>query len=175
MGSDRTPGDIWTKLAEKNISFVNGVLINYPEKRFDVMIEGRQQYIDENEKELKKIARGVIRKTKYKGYSIHVNKSFTTTPETTEQYNELNIEDIKSSFKDKGYAEVQRVLKETEPNFVSINILTSLRNNDSTSINRGKEIEVEIRRRLVKEIKKITSDNVTVEVHVYDMRLEKVI
>ncbi|MBK3493605.1 hypothetical protein JFL43_01710 [Viridibacillus sp. YIM B01967] len=174
-GSDRTPGDIWAKLAEKNISFVNGVLINYPKKRINVMIEGRQQYIDENEKDIKKIARGVIRKTKYKDYSIHVNKSFTTTLETTEQYNELNIEEIKRSLKAKGYDEVQRVLKETEVDFVNINILTSLSNNDLTSINRGKEIEKEIRKGLAKEIETLKTNNVLIEIHVYNIKNEKVI
>ena len=175
LGTDRTPGDIWAKLEEKNILFVSSVGINYPERRFDVMIEGRQQYIDENAKNIKKIANEVIQSTKYKDYSIHVNKSFTINYETSEQFKELNIEEIKRSLKDKGYKEVQRVLKETETNFVSINILTNIRSNGSIRINYGKEIEKEIRKIIAKEMETLKTNNVLIEVHVYDIRNEKII
>lgn len=175
LGTDRTPGDIWAKLEEKNILFVSSVGINYPERRFDVMIEGRQQYIDENAKNIKKIANEVIQSTKYKDYSIHVNKSFTINYETSEQFKDLNIEEIKRSLKDKGYKEVQRVLKETETNFVSINILTNISSNGSTRINYGKEIEQEIRKIIAKEMETLKTNNVLIEVHVYDIRNEKII
>lgn len=166
---------IRTRLKEENIPYQISIAITFPEERVDVLITGRQSYIDENEKNIKKATQEVIRKTIYKDYSVHVNKTFTYSTETDKQYNELNKEKIRWMLKDKGYAKVQRVLKEIEPNFVGLSILTDIRSNDDTSTRYGKEINKDLRKALGKEIKTLKKDNILVEINIYDVSGEKVI
>ncbi|MGE7918294.1 hypothetical protein ACQKM9_05005 [Viridibacillus sp. NPDC093762] len=165
---------IRTKLKEENIPYQISIAITFPEERVDVLIAGRQSYIDENEKNIQKATQEAIRKTIYKDYSVHVNKTFTYSIETDKQYNELNKEKIRWKLKDKGYTKVQRVLKEIEPNLVGLSILTNIRPDDATGISYGKEIEKEIQKELAKEIVALKTKNLEVEIHVYDISGEKV-
>ncbi|MGE7920636.1 hypothetical protein ACQKM9_17120 [Viridibacillus sp. NPDC093762] len=166
---------IRTKLKEENIPYKISIGLSFNEERLDVGIAGRQSYIDENEKNITKATQEAIRKTIYKDYSVYINKSFTYSIETDKQYNELNKEKIRRLLKDQGYEKVQRVLKEIEPNFVGLSILTNIRPNDDTSISYGKEIDKELRKVLEKEIETLKKENVLVEIHIYDISGEKVI
>ncbi|MBK3493851.1 hypothetical protein JFL43_03045 [Viridibacillus sp. YIM B01967] len=171
-GLDRLPTDIAAKLESEHISIIR--LVGISEDTITISIDGRQQYVDENEKKIKGIVKELTRNTKYKDYPIRLVKAISSTPERNDYFKSLNIEKVKKGLKTKGYSEVQIIQKETEPDFVSINIVTSLMIDDSTNYSRGKKIEKEVRKIFTKEIEDLISDDVKVEIHVYNLASEKV-
>lgn len=166
---------IQNKLKEEQISDIAAIGVSYQSKEIHVRVNGTQQYLNKVEKNIKKIVNGLAQETIFKDYSIGVYIQIIDANKLALKQNELLSKltmEIQESLEVKGYGEIENIRTEKQSENLIIDVNTSIQKNDSTSINRGKEIEKEVRKSLTEVMSPLLVE--TVGVNVYNMNHEKI-
>lgn len=170
---------IGNKLKEQNYD-ISGIGISYQGKEIYIQVNGTQEYVNSIEKNIDKLVYELAQKTIFKDYSIGVYMQIIVPSDAHNlalDGNELLsklIMIIQEDLKIKGYKEIVNVLTEKKSKKLFIEVSTSIQNNSLTNINRGKEIERDIRESLTEVISTLMPENQTFSINVYDINREKI-
>lgn len=170
---------IGNKLKEQNYD-ISAIGISYQGKEIYIQVNGTQEYVNSIEKNINKLVYELAQKTIFKDYSIGVYMQIIVPPDAHNlalDGNELLsklIMIIQEDLKIKGYKEIENVLTEKKSKKLIIEVSTSIQNNSLTNINRGKEIERDIRESLTEVISTLMAENQTFSINVYDINREKI-
>lgn len=166
---------IESKLKEKKNLDIVTIGLSYQGKEIYIELNGTQQYVDQVKKGIKKDVNELAQDTIFKDYSIGVYKKIMSTDklasENNGQLNKITLK-IQENFKVEGYEEVENIRTEKQSKKLIVDVKTSIQKNDSTSINRGKEIEKEVRKSLTEVMSPLIAE--TIEVNVYNMNHDKI-
>ncbi|MGE7625101.1 hypothetical protein ACQKMD_19355 [Viridibacillus sp. NPDC096237] len=166
------------KLKEQNFD-ITSIGVDFQEKEIYLRANGDQQYVNKIENSIKKIVYEASQQTIFKDYSIEVYKQIIVPPnadklalERNEILNKLTtkvVEDLKA----KDYIEIENIRIRDKDKKLVVDINTSIQKNNLININRGKEIEKEIRKSL-KDADAISEDEPKIlDVKVYTINQER--
>ncbi|WP_342543638.1 hypothetical protein MHH33_09025 [Paenisporosarcina sp. FSL H8-0542] len=168
---------ITTQLKKEQILDIAGISINHQSKDIGVRVNGTPQYLNKVENDIKRIVEMLAEETIFKDYAIGAYIQITNDNKAElDQMGQLSklINTIQEDLKGKGFVEIENVLIEKNYKMLIVVINTTIQKNDSASIDRGKEIEKEVKGAL-KEVKSsLITETVTVQVIVNNFSRKKI-
>ncbi|KOO51577.1 hypothetical protein [Viridibacillus arvi] len=162
------------KLKEQNFK-ITTLSFNSKENKISIGVNASQLYINKTEKSIKKIIHESSQQTLFKNYSIDVYKLILDSPDPHKlalERNDTLTTTFQEDLRAKEYIEIEsiRIRDKNKKLFVEIN--TSIQRTTLFNINRGKEIELEIKKSLTNSFYK--DELKRLEVFVYNDKHVKI-
>ncbi|OMC84523.1 hypothetical protein BK128_16680 [Viridibacillus sp. FSL H7-0596] len=159
---------IHPKLMEQNFKIVT-LGFDSQVKEINIQVNSNQQYINKIENSIKKIIHESSQQTLFKNYSIDVYKQVIDYPDAEELALERNDElttKFQEDLKAKEFTEIESIRIRDKDKKLLVEINTSIQKTTLFNINRGKEIQLEIKKSLTNSFYK--DELKRIEVFVYN-------
>ncbi|OMC83539.1 hypothetical protein [Viridibacillus sp. FSL H8-0123] len=165
---------IHPKLMEQNFKIVT-LGFDSQVKEINIQVNSNQQYINKIENSIKKIIHESSQQTLFKNYSIDVYKQVIDYPDAEELALERNDElttKFQEDLKAKKFTEIESIRIRDKDKKLLVEINTSIQKTTLFNINRGKEIQLEIKKSLTNSFYK--DELKRIEVFVYNNKHVKI-
>ncbi|MFE6168973.1 hypothetical protein ACFVP8_14070 [Viridibacillus arvi] len=135
------------KLKEQNLK-ITTLSFDSKENKISIGVNASQLYINKTEKSIKKIIHESSQQTLFKNYSIDVYKLIIDPHKLALERNDTLITTFQEDLKAKEYIEIESIRIRDKDKKLLVEINTSIQRTNLLNINRGKEIELEIKKSL---------------------------
>lgn len=138
------------KLKEQNFK-ITTLGFDSKENKISIGVNASQQYINKTEKSIKKIVHESSQQTLFKNYSIDVYKLILDSPDPHKlalERNDTLTTTFQEDLKAKEYIEIESIRIRDKDKKLLVEINTAIQRTNLLNINRGKEIELEIKKSL---------------------------
>ncbi|QOV12117.1 hypothetical protein [Viridibacillus arvi] len=138
------------KLKEQNFK-ITTLGFDSKENKISIGVNASQQYIYKTEKSIKKIVHESSQQTLFKNYSIDVYKLILDSPDPHKlalERNDTLTTTFQEDLKAKEYIEIESIRIRDKDKKLLVEINTAIQRTNLLNINRGKEIELEIKKSL---------------------------